>query len=333
MNIEQLINRDAEKYSPYINSLVNHLPMAQLALYKFTDNIEKAQEYTDYFLKRTNMDRVKEDYKKVDSIAQCLGNRELYESCLDLIREKLKEEDLDVLVSSILNKYTLGLSSGLFHTIIRLAYAIEGYRIDNGLQKEVERALAYYITGYRKGGLFEREVFSDEVTEEMSKLIENIDIKEIRESEISVGEKLKIFYENEEILDKGFIIKGNEEDKIKGILEVLIPTFYNTNNIVMLHTITGLQAVVTLKDYFSEYERALDILTTTAIAHILTQKDLDIKKENIDIDKTWEEIIELALNSKNVHTIKFIYTSKKLDDLYNIPELKYASNQRIVNET
>jgi len=332
MNIEQLINRGAEKYSPYANGLVNHLPMAQLALYKLTDSIEIAEEYTGYYLERTNIDKVKEDYKKVDSIEKCLGKRDLYESCLELIREKLKEEDLDVLVSSILNRYILGLSSGLFHTTIRLAYAIEGYRIDNGLQKEVERALAYYVTGYKEGKLFKKKIPKYEVIEKMSKLIENLDIKEIRESDMSLGKKLKFFYTNKKFLERGFTVKGNEDDKVKSILELLIPAFYNTNNIVMLHTITGLQAIVTLKDYFANFNKAMDIFTTNAIVHILTQKNLDIKKEDTKIDKTWEKIIELVLSSKNVHTIKFLYTSEKLDYLYNIPELKYASNKRIVNE-
>lgn len=332
MDIEELINKDAEKYSPYASGLVNHLPMGQLALYKLTDDIEKTEEYTDYYVRKVNVDRVKEDYKKVDSIDKCLGNRDLYEACLNLIREKLKEENVDELVKLILNKYTLGLSSGLFHTTIRLAYAIEGYKIDSGLQREVERALAYYITGYREGGLFKREIPRDNVKKEMNKLIEDLEIKEIRESDMSLGKKLKTFYQNEEFLDKGFTIKGNEDDKVRGILEVLIPAFYNSNNIVMLHTITGLQAVITLKNYFTDYEGALDILTTSAICHILTQKDLDIKKEDTKTGKTWEEIIELVSNSKDVHTIKFVYTSEKLDALYNIPELRYASNKRLINE-
>lgn len=332
MNIEQLINRSAERYSPYANGLVNHLPMGQFALYKLTDNIEKVEEYTDSYLRRANMDRVKKRYEKADSIEECLGNREMYESCLELIREKTKDEKIEDLVSSVLNKYTLGLSSGLFHTTIRLAYAIEGYETDKRLQSEVERALAYYTTAYREGGLFTREISKDKVREETSKLIENPDIKEIRESDMSLGKKLKSFYENKEFLENGFIIDGDEDDKVKGILEVLIPAFYNSNNVVMLHTITGLQAVVTLKNYFNDYKRALDILTTTAIAHILTQDDLNIKREDTSMDKTWDEIIKLVSKSKNVHTIKLAYTSKKLDDLFSITELKYASYKRVINE-
>lgn len=333
MSIEQLINRDAEKYSPYVNGLVNHLPMGQLALYKLTDDIEKVEEYTKTYLKRANIDKVKEDYRKVDTIEECLGKRDLYEPCLELIREKLKDENLDELVSSVLSEYTLGLSSGLFHTIIRLAYAIEGYKIDKGLQSEVERALAYYITAYREGGLLKREISKENIMEEMNAIIENPEIQEIRALNISLGKKLKSFYDSEEFMNKGFKIKGSEDDKVKGILKVLIPAFYNSNNIVMLHTITGLQAVVTLKDYFSDYKKALDILTTTAITHILTQNDLYIiEVEDTKIDYTWKKMIEEISFSEDVHTIKFAYSSKKLDDLFNISELKYANYVRVVNE-
>lgn len=332
MNIEQLINRGAEKYSPYANGLVNHLPMGQFALYRLTDDIEKTKEYTEYYLSRSNIDRVKKIDERVDSLESCVGNRDLYEPCLELIREKTKNEDIEELVSYVLNKYTLGMSSGLFHTTIRLAYAIEGYKEDKGLKREVERALAYYITAYREGGLFTREIPRDQIEEQTKKLIENPNIEKIRRSDMSLGKKLKSFYDDRDFLEGGFVIDGDESDKVKGLLEILIPAFYNSNNVVMLHTITGLQAVVTLKEYFKDYKRALDILTTTAIAHILTQSNLDIKKEDTSIDKTWAEIVKLVSSSRNVHTLKLAYTSKKLDELFNIAELKYATNKRVVNE-
>lgn len=330
MGIEKVINKDAERYSPYMNGLVNHLPMGQFALYKMTDDIEKVEKYTKYYLNKTNIDKVKEEYKKVNSIEECLGKRDLYEPCLDLIRVKLKEgEDLEELVSFILNKYTLGLSSGLFHTTIRLAYGIEGYKLDDGLQKEVERALSYYITGYTKGGLFKRKTSKDDAVKEMNKLIQDEKLKEIRNSDMSLGQKLKKLYNNEKLLRQGFIIEGNEEYKVKGLLEILIPAFYNSNSIVMLHTITGLQAVVTLRDYFKDYKRALDILTTTAITHLLTQEDLDIRTEDTKLDKSWEQVIKDALNSKDVHTLKFAYSSRKLDDIFKVEELKYAAYKRV----
>lgn len=332
MDIGKLINKGAEERSPYANGLVNHLPMGQFALYKMTDDIKKVEEYTEYYLNRSSISPVKKDYEKVHTIEECLGNRDLYEPCLELIRERQSEEDLESLVSLVLNRYLLGLSSGLFHTTIRLAYATEGFKLDSGLKEELERALAYYITAYREGGLFAREISKENAVKEMNNLIENPKLEEIRNSYLSRGQKLKSFYSNEEFLEKGFVIKGSEEDKVKGLLEILIPAFYNSNSIAVLHCITGLQAVVTLKDYFKDYERALDVLTTTAIAHLLTEEDLDISIKDTDLNKDWDEITEEASKSRNVHTLKLAYTSEKLDTLFNVPELRYAVNYRIEKE-
>lgn len=332
MTIEKLINRNGEERSPYANGLVNHLPMGQFALYKMTDDLEKVEAYTEYYLNRSNISPVKKEFEKVETIEECLGNRDLYEPCLKLIRERQREEDLESLVSLVLNRYLLGLSSGLFHTTIRLAYAIEGFKLDSGLKEEVERALAYYITAYRKGGLFAKEISRGDALEEMNKLIENPRLKEIRKSNLSRGQKLKTLYSSEELIEEGFIIKASEEDKVKGLLEILIPAFYNSNSIAVLHCITGLQAVVTLKDYFKDYERALDVLTTTAIAHLLTEEDLDISIKDTDLNKDWDEIFALASDSRNVHTLKITYTAEKLDNLFNVPELKYAVNYRVEKE-
>lgn len=329
MNIEQLINKDAEKNSPYVNGFINHLPMGQFALFSMTNDINRVENYTENYFKRTNIDKVKESYKKVNSLEECLGKRDLYESCLELIREILKKEDIEKLVSLVLSKYTLGLSSGLFHTIIRLSYAIEGYKLDQKLKPEVERALAYYITGYREGHLFKREISKEDAVGEMNQLIEDEALKKIRNSDISLGQKLRKLYDNEKLLRQGFILEGNEENKVKGILQILIPAFYNSNNIVMLHCITGLQATITLKKYFKDYKLALDILATTAITHLLTQRDLDLKNENTETNKSWPEVIKKASTSENVHTIKLAYTNKKLDDLFNEADLKYIANKRV----
>ena len=329
MNIEQLINKDAEKNSPYMGGFINHLPMVEYALFSITNDIKKVEDYVEFYSKNYNIDTVKTNYEKVNSTEECLGKKELYEPCLDFIRNNLGEENIEELVCSILSKYPLGLSSGLFHTIIRLSYAMEGYQVDKKLKTEVERALAYYITGYREGSLFKRQIAKEYVIVEMNKLIEDKEIKDIRFSSISLGQKLKKFYSDEHYLKHGFTIEGNEEEKVKGMLEILMPAFYNSDSIVMLHCITGLQAVITLKDYFEDYENVLDIYTTTALTHLLTQTDLDIRKQNTQLEESWDEVLKKAAESKNIHTIKLAYTCKKLYDMFKVNDLKYTINKRI----
>lgn len=329
MNIEQLINKDAEKNSPYMGSFINHLPMVEFALFSITNDISKVENYVEYYLKNYNIDKVKTSYEKVDSLEECLGNQELYESCLDFIRNNIGEETIEELVSSTLRKYPLGLSSGLFHTTIRLAYAIEGYELDKKLKPEVERALAYYITGYREGRLFNRKINKEDVVAVMEELMEDKEFKDIRNSNMSLGQKLVKLYSSENYLRRGFIIEGKVEDKVRGLLEILMPAFYNSDNIVMLHCITGLQGVIVLKDYFEDYEVVLDIFTTTALSHLLTQSDLSIGKQDTRLEGSWDYILKKASESTNIHTIKLAYTCKKLYDLFKITELKYIINRRI----
>lgn len=329
MNIEQLINQDAEKNSPYMGGFINHLPMVEFALFNITKDISKVEDYFKYYQNNYNIDKVKDNYEKVDSLEECLGKKELYESCLYFIRNDTGEENIEELVRSILGKYPLGLSSDLFHTIIRLSYAMEGYLIDKKLKPEVERALAYYITGYREGGLFNRYVSKDDVPVEMNKLIEDQELNVIRNSNMSLGQKLRKLYSDENYLKRGFIIEGKEEDKVKGILGVLIPALYNSDNIVMLHCITGLQAVITLKDYFKDYEKVLDIHATTALTHLLTQGVLHIRTHDTRLEASWDEVLKKAAESKNIHTIKLAYTCRKLYYMFKVDDLRYTINKRL----
>ena len=98
MNIGTVINEYNKDRSPYTRrGLVSHLPMGQLALYQMTKKIQKVDKFSKEYIMRVENPYKNEDYEKVDSIEDCLGKRELYESCLDLIKERLKKENKDEL--------------------------------------------------------------------------------------------------------------------------------------------------------------------------------------------------------------------------------------------
>jgi hypothetical protein len=304
MDIADIINKYGELYTPYMSGLVNHLPMAQYAMYSMTGDADSVSKFTDRYLNGVQIDLVKEDFEPVESIDECLGKRELYEACLEKIRRETEKRAIEEVVSEILNKYILGMSSGLFHTTIRLAYAIEGMRINLELRSEVERALAYYITGYRKANVFKRRISSFSVFNEMNKLIQDEDVKGISNTARSIGPKLKGLYNLSGYIDKGFLIDGNEGDRVKGLLGILIPAFKNSSSIVVLHCITGTQAVVTLKDYFYDYSEGLDVITTSIITHLLTETNLNIISEEVEGElDSWDGMIAKGSKSLDVHTI------------------------------
>ncbi len=330
MTIGKIINDYGENHTPYMRNLVNHLPMGQLALYKLSNSLEDVKDYSDEYTKRIQINPVRKDYEKVDSLKEVLGSRESYEGALNILKDRLNHDNLHSTINEILNQYSIGMSSGLFHTLIRLAYAVEGYAMDKDLIDEVERALAYYITGYRKGDCFTREIKRGQVIEEMTALEENLHIKNILDSHDSLGQRMKALYHDDEYLERAFIIQGDEEEKIRGLLDFLIPTYRHSKNIVVLHCITGLHALIVLEDYFDNFEEAIDIFTSCAITHLLAVDNLKYEDDFSEhTELSWDCLRFKGAQSPDVHAIKLCYSCFELDKLYKIPQLKECALLRI----
>lgn len=313
-----------------MGSLINHLPMAQWATYKLSGESECVDEFTTKYLEKSHIDRVKKEYKDVNSIEEALGNRDLYEGTLDFLKKELLNKDIEELTSYILNKYPLGMSSGLFHTLIRVSYGVEGYREKWELKEELTRGLAYYITAYREARLLERRVETKDIREEIKKLARSVHIKEILENNDRLGQRLKALYNDEIYLENGFILKGEYDEKIRALLDLLIPLFYKDRNIVVLHCITSLHALIVLKDYYNDFEEAMDIFTTCIITNLIATGIMDYPQmQENETGFSWKCIIQKSLKSTDVHDIKLTYSALCLDKIYNIEQLKDISVKRI----
>lgn len=131
--------------------------------------------------------------------------------------------------------YPLGISSGIFHVTIRLAYATEAAAFDDKLIEEVARALAYYVTAYREITPIHRMTSRDQFQSNMKRLLETVEVRSILDKNLSLGKTLNTFYQNPTVLEKFALIEGDEKEKIQGLLDVCLPAFYHTQNIIALH--------------------------------------------------------------------------------------------------
>ena len=325
MDIVTLVNKHGKIYSPYKGKLINNLSTGQLALYKISGDLKKVESLTQDVLKRRRIDKIKEKYPKVDLIKESLGKRKLYETSLDLIKEDLKKHNKKEYISKILNTYEFGVSSGLYHALTRVYYAVDAFEKQEEFIDEVARSLAYYITGYKEGDLFQRSVDASNVLEEMETLRNNLDIINILKKQDTTGRKIRALYNKKEYVNLGFTINGTGEDKIKALLDFLLPGFINSKNIIVFHCITGLQALIGLRHYYDDFERALDILTTTIITHLLTVEKLDFNSsEKESLEYSWEYILSLASQSTNVHNIEIASSCRELYKVYPTKQLKTA---------
>ena len=333
MTVESIINKTGKDLSPYMGSLVNHLPMAQWALYKLSDDAEIVDLFTKSYFDKSNIDRVEEKYREIKSLEEALGKRELYEGTLDFLKKEILDKDIEELTREILNKYPLGMSSGLFHTLIRVAYAVEGYMEKEMLKEELLKALSYYVTAYRKADLFEREVSLRNIISEMEDLAGDIHIKKILEEHDTLGQRIKALYNDKLYMEKAFIIKGKNHEKIKTLLSLLIPLFCKSGNIVILHCITGIHALVMLKDFYKDFGQAIDTLTTCIITHLIATgiTEYPVMGET-KTGLSWYCIKQKSLRSSDVHDVKLTYSALFLDKIYNVEQLKDVVVKRVRHE-
>ncbi|MDR4503808.1 MAG: questin oxidase family protein [Candidatus Scalindua sp.] len=327
MKISEVVNQYARTFSPYASDLVNHLPMGQLALYMMGNDVEKIASYSESYIKSGRIDKIKVEFSPVETITECVGKRDLYEACLLLIEKEIQLKGVEKVIAEVLNSYPLGISSGLFHTTIRLAYAVEGMKLDQDLEEEVARALAYYITAYREGSVFNKKVNPSRFLESIEKVFNNGEIIELLKSNPSRGKKLHALYNDSKYMEMGLLIDGSNEEKVVNLLELLLPILDETDSILVLHCITGLQALLVLEDYFNNFSYILDIMTTYIITHLLTADNEGVPMD-LGENKSWDNIIRDSSNSTNVHTIKYAYSTSELYKKYNIDKLRQSAQLR-----
>jgi len=67
----------------------NHLPMAPTALYQMTGDLDRVERCWAYYPNRFGVDPLPSGCPELDNIDACIGHRDLYEPCLDLVNETM----------------------------------------------------------------------------------------------------------------------------------------------------------------------------------------------------------------------------------------------------
>lgn len=330
MNIARLINVYGENYSPYTRGIVNHLPMAQMILYKSTRNLDRVERFTRNHIKRFKLDPIKESYSKCISIENCLGNQNKYESYLNILEDEVDEENLEKYISYILNTYDLGISSEIFHPLLRIKHALDGYKIDKTLIDEIKRAASFYITSYNGADIFKRNINGKDIIRSIVDLSNNKRIKNLLIDQETTDGKIRALYNDPEYLQTELLVDGDKDKKVEALLDVLLPLFINSRNLIVLHCITALEAILSLEKYYNDFERTLDIFTTTVITHLMTLNKINFKLKEIDsLEFSWNYILDLGTESRDVHNIEFTSSCHEIFKKYPDINLKRATLKRV----
>lgn len=296
MNIEKIINTYGD-YGPFFgDGFTNHVPMVQSALYRMAIDEKTIVNVSSYLVDKWALQPF-DHYVKVTRLDKHLGDRSSYLGYIDFFKQEVEEKGLEKVIKTSLQTFKTGLSAMLFHGIIRLSYAIE-----NGFEDEIIRALAFYACGFEEIEFKGRSIPLSLVKPEITRFIQS------REGY--------------------FYLSGEIEDKEAAIVDSLAELYMNTGSFIVLHTITGFQALVSLKRYFKDFSHAIDCFTVCVERSLLRIDQNDYKQIELDTLYSFEELFSYMTDEKDAHTIKLTYSCFRLFETYHNEKLKIVANIR-----
>jgi hypothetical protein len=259
---------------------------------------EYLETLSSTYIKEKDLHKVLDYPNNIKSIEDKLGLNDTYGSYVTYFKGKIRYEGQKAVVMECLNELNEGLGSSLFHAIIRLSFAITA-----GNEEEVVRSLAYFACAY------------EPVTVEYTSI----------ENKSADDEFISFVKEH----DKYFCLSGTPDEKEQVLLNSLCQLYILTGSFVILHTITGFEALVNLKDYFEDYNKAIDNYTVSVLRWLKRVTIKDFKDILIDREMDFDEMKNLICDITDVHSIKLLYSSEVLYERFGMDKLKKVAHIKL----
>ncbi|KRX04181.1 hypothetical protein PPERSA_11305 [Pseudocohnilembus persalinus] len=330
--------KETQELSPFYHKdtlkyLSTHLDMNLIALLKLNATPQQLNNYYDQYLQERDIKKKAQINEAKDSqivdkqtFLQQLNKYELYESYLYFLKDveyKQNKKSLNEIINEYIPILYPGIGSEAYHCVIKIAYGLDH---DNQAE-QILQGLAYLASAqalfpneYGKSkdkGIFEtlEEIHKQQ---EYFKKITHFDEPRVFNDKII---KLQIDDKFQDLVPNHFIIEGSFEEHIHKISLFLIKLFIETDNFLILHTVTGFYATKRLlKQLEKEEDKILvvdcflkNVSAAYAIGDFIKIQNREKLEKRLQIPKNlseWEEIINKANNSYDDHDNKLTYICK-----------------------
>jgi len=330
--ISSYVNEFSAKYAPdYKNGLSNHLPMAQVALFQLTNDMDSVHLWTDYYINHTDLELTGTSDLLVTYIDQYLGQIEAYPAYVNFFEAWVAKSGIEVVLVEALNKLSKGLVARAFHAWIRLAYGVDSHNYD-----EVIKGLAYLASSYLPVPEASRKVALKELETVLDQVAKNQYFAGKPLAEGLFTDVLGAIMEDSEFDALNFQVKGDPIDLFERMVDYAVEDYLHTGSFLELHTITALHAIAVLEPYIEDLSQVMAIYMTAYIASLLTIKDReqDGQPDSYKLE-TWEDAFSYVLSSSDAHSIKLTYASYQLyrftenDQLLKVVGLRLTQDQTL----
>ncbi|KXF79624.1 questin oxidase family protein [Enterovibrio coralii] len=309
--------QQAHQFAPtYSIRLSNHLPMAITAMERLGATREQLiAQYQDASRALEPLAAPKQ------GITPELGNSEHVAEFIEHFSRKLHETGLEATISNTLPTLLPGIAAGSFHAVIRLAYAIE--REDNN---EISHALAYWSAGYTPLGAI-RESESLNADDQL-----NHALMMFYDQRYSDG--IMIDHVEELITLDAYPLSATQPATlpIEDVARVVLNQYIASNDFTLLHGVTGLQALHSLKPYLPDFDVALKYYWQAYVAAACTARYREPTKPSNPVESVspdWPTWFKQANATGDDHTIKLTYSCARLYEALDLPEALHAIHFRL----
>lgn len=313
LNTLKLLLNKAGNYHPhYGNRLATHLPMVLSALSFLGATDEKLEATFNEGTKGLEYLNELEYSVAVEEIKPYLGDSSKYKNYLKYFNSQISKHGAKTVLKHTLPMLLPGLAASAFHGLIRLAYAIE---INN--DNEIAISLAYWCAEFQAFDIGDKKT-SDSLESILIKLAP-IGVKHTFSPGIIVDRMAEI---GELLKRENYACQPNVIS-FTDIRKLCLRAFYAQEDFTLLHTVTGCHAFSIIMPYIENKDAALkELWKAILVAYLSTglsyyTEKLTLSSSNCDFDT----IISKALESKDSHVIKLVYScfkeySKHKDSLY-----------------
>lgn len=290
-------------YSPVDQEgFTNHLPMLRLAWASFGANETQVESLEATYLQNNPIANLDDPYHiKTPFEKQYLDKAFAYEKMLENQGKK------DILVWFLKDKHLMW-GSAMFHGLMRVSYAAEAED-----RLEISRALAYFDMVSMAIQLKGKPLHKDQLRPCLIALMS----KRSKASDHLRG--LKTQDRLTQVLRDAAIREALTEpldphDLVDYFAEIYTEIFMMTSDPYALHVLTGYQALLSLRPYIENFDRALTTFWLQAQLYFaITEKKQGHVAPYQHDPIPWQVVHDQALKRLNPHQIKLVYSLEKLD--------------------
>ncbi|RYV01681.1 hypothetical protein SOPP22_15065 [Shewanella sp. OPT22] len=299
IKLTQLLEKGAKYHPNYRNGLSSHLPMVLVALDRLGASEQKLEQFYCDYIDVLDLADGASTVERINDVSEYLGDSEKYLSYLKYFQSRLELEGYESVLKTTLLQLIPGISAAAFHTLIRLAYAVEAEN-----DTEIAIALAYWSAEYQAFDLdlSETNCTLEEILFKLAPLgvqhsfMPGIIVDRMNE----IGELLR--HSSIKIIPKDLTLES--------LKLCCLDAFYSKDDFTLLHTVTGCHAFSIILPFINDIDFALKQLWQAVLVAYLSTglpySGFSGFKAVQHVD--FESVINKAISSNDDHIIKLTFT-------------------------